>query len=214
MGQGKDYASNPYRMQFGVYPDGRGGVYDQFGGHHDSFCGVCHDGSDNAAVLHQMTLEGPAGWWKTGAELAAMALPIGAEAIAARGISTGARAVAQGGMMATSSELVPMAESIYLNGTIRSVAGYEMWATTGVVGNSYNVNILGLYKTTQSQGLRALASNLLSEASSAGASRISISGNAIINSGIADLNAATAARLGFQLERINSQTIMLSAELP
>lgn len=115
---------------------------------------------------------------------------------------------------AGSRALVPMSENLFANGTSRTVAGYEVYGNAGLVGNTYNVNVLGLYAQDGSQGLRALSSAFKAEAQAAGASRISISGNTIINPGISGLSPAAAQRFGFQLQNINSQTIILTAPIP
>jgi hypothetical protein len=66
-----------------------------------------------------------------------------------------------------------------------------------VGGSINNLNIWGLYATEGNEGLGALANARKAEASAAGASNISITGNAIINPGIANMNPAIAARFGF-----------------
>ena len=75
---------------------------------------------------------------------------------------------------------------------------------------TYNVNVLGLYKTPSAEGLGSLASVLRGEATAAGASRISISGNVIVNEGLQGLSSRAAARFGFVLTRVNPDTIILS----
>lgn len=98
---------------------------------------------------------------------------------------------------AGSRALVPMSENLFANGTGRTVAGYEVYGNSGLVGNTYNVNVLGLYAQDGSQGLRALSSALKAEAQAAGASRISISGNTIINPGISGLSPLPLNALAF-----------------
>jgi hypothetical protein len=44
---------------------------------------------------------------------------------------------------------VPMVESLYNLGTVRTVAGYQVWGNAGLVGSTYNVNVLGLYATNE-----------------------------------------------------------------
>jgi hypothetical protein len=128
----------------------------------------------------------------------------------------GTKGLAELGSLSAAAEtsgsraLVPMAENLYGIGTERVVAGYKVWGNAGLVGETYNVNVLGLYATAERQGLGALVKALRAEAASAGASRISISGNAIINQGIAGLTEQAAARFGLRLTRINSETIILS----
>jgi RHS repeat-associated protein len=112
-----------------------------------------------------------------------------------------------------SQALVPMADAALNYGTIRTVAGYELGGTTGLVGSSYSVNIWALYATDNSQGLGALANALQTEASSAGASSISITGNAIINPGLMNMSGI-AGRYGFSFSVINPTTISLWARVP
>jgi len=110
--------------------------------------------------------------------------------------------------------LVPMSENLFANGTSRTVAGYHVYGNAGLVGETYNVNVLGLYAQEGSQGLRALSTAFRAEAQAAGATRISISGNTIINPGISGLSPAAAQRFGFQLQNVNNQTIILTAPIP
>jgi hypothetical protein len=60
------------------------------------------------------------------------------------------------------------------------MAGYEVGGNAGLVGHTYNTNIRALYATEDAQGLGALANAMKTEGSAAGATSISISGNAII----------------------------------
>lgn len=110
---------------------------------------------------------------------------------------------------AGSRALVPMVESLYNLGTVRTVAGYEVWGNAGLVGSTYNVNVLGLYATNEAKGLASLVSALRAEASAAGANQLSIGGYAIINPGIAGLSERAAARFGLELTRVNADTILL-----
>ena len=52
--------------------------------------------------------------------------------------------------------LQPMADAAFQSGTVRNVAGYELGGNAGLVGNSYNVNLWGLYATENAQGPFAL----------------------------------------------------------
>jgi hypothetical protein len=97
---------------------------------------------------------------------------------------------------------------------VRSVAGYEVWRNAGLVGNTYNVNVIGLWATEGAQGLRALSAALRAEAAATGASQISIIGSAIVNQSLANLSGAAARRLGYELIHINADTILLRAFLP
>jgi hypothetical protein len=112
-------------------------------------------------------------------------------------------------------ELVPMAENLYANGSIRNVAGFEVWGNAGKVGDAYNVNILGLYqaKGGATEGYLALSNALKAEARVAGASHLNITGNAIMNPGLMNLPSPILKRLGFTLETINKNTIFLTAPI-
>lgn len=138
---------------------------------------------------------------------------VAGRAIGALAPSASESAIVAGGAVAGAGAggraLVPMAEAAYATGTVRSIAGYEVAGNAGLVGNTYTMNIWGLYRTEGAQGLGALANAIRAEASAAGASSISISGNAIINTGIANMNPAIAARYGFAFSRVNPTTIML-----
>jgi hypothetical protein len=107
-----------------------------------------------------------------------------------------------------------MAEAAFETGTIRTVAGYEVAGNAGMVGSTYNMNVWGLYATEGAQGLGALANAFKAEAGAAGATDISITGNAVINPGIANMNPAIAARFGFTFSQINPATIMLQGPVP
>ena len=138
-----------------------------------------------------------------------------AEGGAVAGEARSSAVATQGEGAAEGSEaLVPMARASFETGTVRTVAGYEVGGNAGLVGSTYNVNIWGLYATEGAQGLSSLANAFKAEASAAGASKISISGNAIINPGIANMNPAIAARYGLNFEQVNPTTIMLHGPLP
>jgi hypothetical protein len=112
---------------------------------------------------------------------------------------------AEGGTAA----LQPMADAAFQTGTIRNVAGYELGGNAGLAGNTYNVNLWGLYATENAQGPFALVNALKGEASAAGASQISITGNAVVNQGLLNISPGVASRLGFQFQQINPTTILL-----
>jgi len=112
---------------------------------------------------------------------------------------------AEGGTAA----LQPMADAAFQTGTIRNVAGYELGGNAGLAGSTYNVNLWGLYATESSQGPFALVNALKGEASAAGASQISITGNAVVNQGLLNISPGVAGRLGLQFQQINPTTILL-----
>ncbi|MER9832607.1 hypothetical protein NKJ51_30465 [Mesorhizobium sp. M0134] len=113
----------------------------------------------------------------------------------------------------TGGALVPMAAAVY-PGTVRTVAGYQLAGTAGLVCTTYSVNVWGLYATKTPQGLRALVNALKAEAKAAGAKDISISGNAVVNSGIANMNPAIAGRYGLSFSQVNADTVMLQGSVP
>lgn len=112
---------------------------------------------------------------------------------------------AEGGTAA----LQPMPDAAFQTGTIRNVAGYELGGNAGLAGNTYNVNLWGLYATENAQGPFALVNALKGEASAAGASQISITGNAMMNQGLLNISPRVASRLGFQFQQVNPTTILL-----
>lgn len=120
-------------------------------------------------------------------------------------VRSAASIAAEGGTTA----LQPMADAAFQTGTIRNVAGYELGGNAGLAGNTYNVNLWGLYATENAQGPFALVNALKGEASAAGASQISITGNAVVNQGLLNIGPGVASRLGFQFQQINPTTILL-----
>jgi len=113
------------------------------------------------------------------------------------------------GVAASDGKLVTMADAAFEFGTVRTVAGYQIGGTAGLVGQTYNVNLWALYATDSSQGLGAFLSALRAEAAAAGANRISIMGTAIINPGLMRISPAAAARFGLLMTKINDATILL-----
>jgi hypothetical protein len=109
--------------------------------------------------------------------------------------------------------LEPMANAAFNTGTIRTVAGYDVAGNAGLVGQTYNVNVWGLYATESSQGPFALVNALKGEASAAGASQISITGNAVVNQGLLNISPGVAGRLGLQFQQINPTTILLQGAI-
>jgi RHS repeat-associated protein len=129
-------------------------------------------------------------------------------------IAGGAAVQALNGTAAGTQTLQAMADAAFQTGTVRTVAGYELGGNAGLVGNTYNVNLWALYQTSSPQGPFALLNALKAEAKAAGASQISITGNAITStSTLQGLTPSIAARLGFQLQQINPTTILLQAAI-
>jgi RHS repeat-associated protein len=139
------------------------------------------------------------------AQYSLMFVPAAGLALDALAGMEGAAAAAE----STTTALQPMADAAFQTGTIRNIAGYEVAGNAGLVGNTYNVNLWGLYATENSQGPFALVNALNSEASAAGATQISITGNAVVNQSLLNISPGVAGRLGFQFQQINPTTILL-----
>ena len=111
--------------------------------------------------------------------------------------------------------LQPMADAAFQTGTARTLAGYELGGNAGLVGNTYNVNLWALYQTPAPQGPFALVNALRAEASAAGASQISITGNALTPlSTLRGLTPGTAGRLGLEFRQVSPTTILLQGPVP
>ena len=123
--------------------------------------------------------------------------------------------VSRGGTAAKElGALVTMSDALWANASQRTVAGYTLWATAGKVGETYSVNVAGLYAIKgEAQGLPALAGALKSEAKAAGASKISITANAIINGSLVkpQIFERAAKMNGFTYRQINKETAVLTA---
>jgi RHS repeat-associated protein len=122
----------------------------------------------------------------------------------------GLSAAASEGLAAAGSggALVPMADAAYNYGSIQTIAGYQVAGTAGLVGDTYAMNVWGLYATEGAEGIGALANGIQAQASFLGAADISITGNAIINPGILNIGSV-AARYGFSYSQINATSIWL-----
>jgi RHS repeat-associated protein len=106
----------------GANPEtGQMGYIDAFGDWHQSFCMSCHDANNPAAQRNmQAAIGGDLGWWIMGRDVAMMALPIGVEAIAARGAMTIAK---------TTAPIVDDTVSLFHQGTLR---GGQVSSTRGL----------------------------------------------------------------------------------
>ncbi len=130
-------------------------------------------------------------------------------------ISAGTAAATVGGACLVGSKaLLPMFDAAYMYGSTRMVAGYAVNGTAGLVGSTYNINLWALYRTAGAEGLPALLSAFKAEAAAAGASNISISGSAIINSGLMNISSSAAARFGITVQPISSDSIIIIGLLP
>jgi RHS repeat-associated protein len=113
------------------------------------------------------------------------------------------------GMIPALGPLEAIEDTIEIIGAERIIAGYEVGATSGLVGNTYNVNVIWLMAKENAQGLGVLVNALRSEASAAGATEISISGTHIVNENLINISEAMANRFGLSVNHINEYTIIL-----
>jgi hypothetical protein len=92
------------------------------------------------------------------------------------------------------------------------IAGYDIGGNAGLVGNTYNFNLWGVYRTAQSEGFADLVGAMKAEAAAAGAENISILGTHIVNPAL--MRAGIIARgFGLSFEAINESTILLTGGL-
>jgi hypothetical protein len=90
--------------------------------------------------------------------------------------------------------------------------GFRIFGNKGLVGQTFQRNVLLIEAETKgASSLKKLIEAFEAEARAAGASRLSITGHAVINQGF--LNPAIAQRYGFAFRRINNDTIELVKEL-
>jgi hypothetical protein len=90
--------------------------------------------------------------------------------------------------------------------------GFRIFGNKGLVGQTFQRNILLIEAEVKGAvSLRQLIAAFEAEARAAGASRLSITGHAVINQGF--LNPAIAQRYGFVFRLINKDTIELVKEL-
>jgi hypothetical protein len=89
--------------------------------------------------------------------------------------------------------------------------GYRIFGNKGLVGQTFQRNILLIESEAKGASLKQLVVAFEDEARAAGASRLSITGHAVVNQGF--LNPAIAQRFGFVFRSINKDTIELVKEL-
>jgi RHS repeat-associated protein len=94
----------------------------------------------------------------------------------------------------------------------QSLAGYNIAAAWGMVGDTYSMNISLLVATEDAEGLGALTDAIVSQAQAAGASNISVTGSMVTEEGF--FNSALAARYGWTYEQVDSSKFMLTMPLP
>ena len=146
-----------------------------------------------------------------------VAVPVGRVATM-MGSGTGAAIILhESGMPGTGGpgQMRPSAEELLQQSTQRPperLSGFRIFGNKGLVGSTFQRNILLIEAEAKGAApLRRLISEFEAEARAAGASRLSITGHAVINQGF--LSPALAERFGFQLRRINKDTIELVKEL-
>jgi hypothetical protein len=126
----------------------------------------------------------------------------------AGGADSGASESSQGQMRPAAEELLQQATRL----PPERLNGFRIFGNKGLVGQTFQRNVLLIEAETKgASSLKKLIEAFEAEARAAGASRLSITGHAVINQGF--LNPAIAQRYGFALRRINNDTIELVKEL-
>jgi hypothetical protein len=126
----------------------------------------------------------------------------------AGGADSGASESSQGQMRPAAEELLQQATRL----PPERLNGFRIFGNKGLVGKTFQRNVLLIEAETKgASSLKKLIAALEAEARAAGASRLSITGHAVINQGF--LNPAIARRYGFAFRRINNDTIELVKEL-
>jgi hypothetical protein len=91
------------------------------------------------------------------------------------------------------------------------VTGFRIFGNKGLVGNTFNRNIVLIQaKKKGAVPIGALVRAFEAEARAAGATRLSITGHAVINPGF---TPAVAQRFGFTFRQVNEETIELTKVL-
>ncbi|WNG31767.1 hypothetical protein F0U62_27920 [Cystobacter fuscus] len=124
----------------------------------------------------------------------------------AHGAATGASEASRGQMLPAAEELLQQATRL----PPEHLGGYRIFGNKGLVGQTFQRNIL-LIEADKGASLSRLIAAFEAEARAAGASRLSITGHAVINKGF--LKPEIARRFGFELRLINKDTIELVKEL-
>ena len=83
-----------------------------------------------------------------------------------------------------------------------------------MVGSTYNRNVFLIENTGKSSltGLSNVAAVMEAEAVNAGATRLSIVGQAVVNKGL--FSSRVAQRFGFQFNQVSKDTIQFFKDLP
>ena len=174
-------------------------------------CGFVNSVSDVAGRGTEFAAE-QAEWWTVGKVASAVITVTGTVAVA----RLGTVAEAGGGLGARArGEMIPAAEELLRQAVGRPpelMNGFRIFGNKGLVGSTFQRNVLLI--EAEAKGtipIRQLVGAMETEARAAGASRLSITGHAIVNEGF--LNPAIARRYGFQFRMINDSTVELVKEL-
>jgi hypothetical protein len=126
----------------------------------------------------------------------------------AGGPGTGTSEAPQGQMRPAAEELLQQATRL----PPERINGFRIFGNKGLVGQTFQRNILLIEAEAKgAASLRQLIAAFEAEARAAGATRLSITGHAVINQGF--LSPAIAQRFGFTFRLINKDTIELVKEL-
>ena len=128
-------------------------------------------------------------------------------AAAGSGVATGTFTTV--GVYRGTTSLATMGNAYRAAGGVTRIAGYEVAGVFGKVGNTFNANIWGLYRTKASKGMFSFIKSLEAQAKASGANRISIVGTHIVNP-----TFYRGSRLGYNITQINSTTVRLTKLLP
>ncbi|QRK14230.1 hypothetical protein JQX13_53385 [Archangium violaceum] len=133
---------------------------------------------------------------------------VGGVYVLSSGASDGARVSSQGQMRPSAEELLQQA----VRRPPEKVSGFRIFGNKGLVGTTFQRNILLIEAEVKGAApLRELIAAFEAEARAAGATRLSITGHAVVNQGF--LKPAIAQRFGFSLRRIGDDAIELVKDL-
>jgi RHS repeat-associated protein len=94
------------------------------------------------------------------------------------------------------------------------IRGFEVWGTSRIVGGTFERNIVGLFAEKVGRtSPRAFLRELEAQAVAAGAKELRITGKAVINEKLLNLDPRLLGRLGYTVKRIDKDTIVLIKKL-
>jgi hypothetical protein len=91
------------------------------------------------------------------------------------------------------------------------LAGYNLAGTFAMAGDTYTMNIAVITASADAEGLGALTDAIVSQAESAGATDIEITGSTITRSGF--FNQSYMESFGWTWQQIDSSTVLLTMSL-